>query len=74
MTERLKTYRTILYANSVYVEDIAAVSKEAAEAHMRKLWEECSITADGTAEEITSIEADEIDPPAPIAQTPEVCG
>ena len=63
MIESVKTYRTILFASTFYVEDIEAVSQEAAEAKMRDLWEQCSITSDGCTEEITSIEAAELERP-----------
>ena len=62
MTERLKTFRTVLFSNIFYVEDIEATSKEAAEARMQELWEECSIEPDRCAEEITGIEANELEP------------
>ncbi len=62
MTEPIKTFRTVLYASIFYVEDIEATSQEAAEACMRQLWEECSIEPDRCAEEITGIEANQLEP------------
>jgi hypothetical protein len=62
MTEGIKTFRTVLYSSIFYVEDIEATSQEAAEARMRELWEQCSIEPDRCAEEITGIEANELEP------------
>jgi hypothetical protein len=62
MTEGIKTFRTVLHTSIFYVEDIEATSREAAEARMRELWEQCSIEPNRCPEEITGIEANELEP------------